>query len=313
MSCSSGDGWPGYYSIIMTDEKTITSISSDPSEPGFSNACVVQIYGGNLGKLYSISNEITVGRGELNTVVVDLPNVSRNHARFFIKGGICYVIDLGSTNGTYVNDVEAISAHALANGDLVAIGGSVFKFIAGGNIEALYHEEIYRLTILDGLTGVHNKRYFLEFIERELARAIRYKRPLSLAMIDLDHFKNLNDTFGHLAGDHTLRKIAQLMDGKIRREELLARYGGEEFAIVLPETDGAGAKVFCQRMCVAVAEHQFEFDGKEIELTVSIGIATVDPSPTDHEMTPNEFIRIADEALYRAKQEGRNRVVIDGD
>ncbi len=295
----------------MSDEKTITSIPHDSSAPGFSNACVVQIYGGNLGKRYPISSEVTVGRGESNTVVVDMPNVSRNHARFFLEGGICYVIDLGSTNGTYVNDTEAVTEHALANGDLVAIGGAVFKFIAGGNIEALYHEEIYRLTILDGLTGVHNKRYFFEFIERELARAIRYNRPLSLAMIDLDHFKILNDTFGHLAGDHVLKKVAHLMDGKTRREELLARYGGEEFVIVLPETDGTGAETFCQRMCQAVEDHHFEFDGQDIKLTISIGVATIDPTLPQTDISHVEFIRIADEALYQAKQEGRNRVVFN--
>ena len=130
----------------------------------------------------------------------------------------------------------------LRDADFVKIGAAIFKFLSGAGIEASYHEEIYRMTIVDALTGAHNKRYFLEFLEREIARCARYRRPLSLLMFDIDHFKAINDKHGHLTGDYVLREMSRRLLGRVRREELLARYGGEEFAAVLPETDLTGAR-----------------------------------------------------------------------
>src|SRR5262249_43190695 len=149
-------------------------------------------------------------------------------------GGVT-VADLGSTNGTFLND--ALVARApLKDGDYLRVGNCIYRFLAGGNVEADYHEEIYRLTITDGLTQTHNKRYLLEFLDRELARSQRHTRPLSLVLFDIDRFKAINDELGHLAGDHVLRELAACVKAAVRREELFARYGGEEFAVVLPET-----------------------------------------------------------------------------
>lgn len=288
----------------MTTEKTIITIpAGTQGSHEEQNACVVQIYGDDLGKRYPIKDELTIGRSVTSTISVDVPNVSRKHARIFIDQGRCWVEDLGSTNGTLVNDVEIDRPQPLSNGDLMTTGGLVFKFIVGGNIEALYHEEIYRMTILDGLTGVHNKRFFLEFLERELARAKRHDRPLSLAMLDLDHFKNINDTHGHLVGDTTLKRVARVIEGRVRRDELLARYGGEEFAVVLPETDLKGAQTFGETVRQQVADSSFAFDGHDIKVTVSIGVATVGPDDN-----VAALIREADVQLYRAKDAGRNRV-----
>jgi len=288
----------------MTTEKTIITIpggSRIPEEE--QNACLVQIYGGNLGKRYPIRDDVTIGRSEDSTIAVELPNVSRKHARIFIEDGRCWVEDLGSTNGTHVNDVEIRTRHCLENGDLITTGGLVFKFIVGGNIEGLYHEEIYRLTILDGLTGVHNKRFFLEFIERELARAKRHGRPLSLAMLDLDHFKKINDTHGHLAGDTTLKRVANVIQERVRRDELLARYGGEEFVVVLPETDLQGALAFGEMIRRQVQEHVFVFDGQSIRVTLSVGVATL-----GSDADADALICEADAQLYKAKNAGRNQV-----
>lgn len=288
----------------MTTEKTIITISAGTqSSEEEQNACLVQIYGDDLGKRYPIKDEVTIGRSEASTIVVEAPNVSRRHARVFLDEGRCWVEDLGSTNGTHVNDVEILAPRCLANGDLVTTGGLVFKFIVGGNVEALYHEEIYRLTILDGLTGVHNKRFFLEFLERELARAERHARPLSLAMLDLDHFKKINDTHGHLVGDTALKRVAHVIQDRVRRDELLARYGGEEFVVVLPETDLRGALAFCEVVRRQVEEHSFTFDEQEIRVTVSIGIASLGP-----EHDADTLIREADAQLYKAKRAGRNRI-----
>lgn len=290
----------------MTTEKTLISIPViGTDEQGPETPCIVQIYGGNLGRRFPITNEITIGRSDSNTIAVPLPNVSRTHARLTFTDGKCFVQDLGSTNGTHVNEEEVAGNWTLVNGDLLRTGGAVFKFIAGGNVEALYHEEIYRMTILDGLTGVHNKRFLTEFLDRELSRARRHDRPLSVAMLDLDHFKKVNDTFGHLAGDQILKQVAGLISKKVRHEELLARYGGEEFTVVLPETEIDGAQAFCEKIREELADHTFVFDGQDIKVTISIGVTSFSSQEDALAM-----LQSADDALYQAKHLGRDRVAV---
>jgi len=269
------------------------------------DACLVQIYGPDLGKRYPLTSaEMTIGREEGNDIVVDLDNVSRRHCRLFLREKKIHVADMGSTNGTYLNDLEVTQETVLRSGDLVKVGGAIFKFLLGGDIESLYHEEIYRMTIIDGLTQVFNKRYFLEFLEREMARCHRYSRALSMLMFDIDHFKKINDDNGHLAGDYVLRELAGLVKTKVRREECLARYGGEEFAVVLPESGPGKVRIFAEKVLKMVAEHDYEFEGRKISVTISIGVADMASEITE----PSQFIKLADTRLYQAKHEGRNRV-----
>jgi diguanylate cyclase (GGDEF)-like protein len=267
-------------------------------------ACLVLIYGGELGRRYPLTEEaVTIGRANTNAVMLDTDTVSRHHARVFKQHGAWAVEDLGSTNGTFLGEVQTEGAQTLRNGDLLKMGVVVFKFIEGGNVEALYHEEIHRLAILDGLTQAYNKRYLLEFLEREVARAQRHDRPLSLVLLDVDHFKRLNDRYGHLAGDNMLRRLAHVIQGRIRRDEIFARYGGEEFAIVLPETGPGEAMPLCEQIREAVAESVVTHDDAEIRATISIGVAGLRPG--FDVAAPG---RAAHEQLYRAKAEGRNRV-----
>jgi diguanylate cyclase (GGDEF)-like protein len=158
---------------------------------------------------------------------------------------------------------------------------------------------------VDALTGAHNKRYFMEFLEREIARCARYRRPLSLLMFDIDHFKLINDKHGHLTGDYVLREMSRRLLGRVRREELLARYGGEEFAAVLPETDITGARTFAEQVRRLVADQPFEYEGDTFPVTVSVGVTCVEGEDID----VAAFIKVADDHLYRAKREGRNRVI----
>jgi len=187
---------------------------------------------------------------------------------------------------------------------MVKIGRTIFKFIAGGNIEAAYHDEIYRLTTIDGLTQVFNRRYFEETLDREISRCIRYSREMSLVMIDIDHFKQINDTYGHLAGDHVLKHIASAIKTKIRREDVFARYGGEEFGLLLPEVDTKGALLMAEKARKLVEKHKFEFDKQEISVTISLGVATLKSGQRDSA----DLVRAADVKLYEAKTSGRNRV-----
>jgi diguanylate cyclase (GGDEF)-like protein len=291
------------------DEKTRVTqvVQRPPAEEGTGNDCLVVIYTkepGLLGKRFVLDrNPLRVGRGADNHIVLEGDSVSRRHAHFERRANGWYVVDDGSTNGTYVNEEQIPREAMLANSDRIKIGPTILKFLSGADAEAKYHEEIYRMTIVDGLTQIHNKRYLYEALEREVIRARRHERDLSVMMFDIDYFKRINDQFGHLAGDYVLRELARVVQDRIRRDEVFARYGGEEFAIVLPETPLTGAAALAENLRSRVADHTFIFQGEQIAVTISIGCAVL----TD-DRTATDLIQRADEKLYEAKRSGRNRV-----
>jgi diguanylate cyclase (GGDEF)-like protein len=267
----------------------------------------VHIYptGPGMGTRYPLADTpMVLGRGNDCDIRINDHSVSRRHARIQPGADGYYAVDLQSTNGTFVNDVPA-SICKLKDGDYLRVGNCIYRFLAGGNVEAEYHEEIYRLTIIDALTDIHNKRYLLEFLDRELSRSARYARPLSLIMFDIDRFKGINDELGHLGGDFTLRELAACVKGSIRKEELFARYGGEEFVIVLPETPLESCVTVAERLRQLIERHLFQYEGKAYPVTISLGVAATEGGQT---LTPHELVRLADEKLYQAKNAGRNRV-----
>jgi two-component system cell cycle response regulator len=283
----------------------VTSINRIAGAPPLTKeACLVVIYGPDLGRKYSLDiPSLTVGRSNKSDIQIDQESVSRAHSKIINAGRSVRIRDLGSTNGTYVND-ELVEERTLMDGDFIKIGRTIFKFLSGGNIERAYHEEIYRLTTIDGLTQIFNKRYFAEALDREIARASRYRRELSLVMFDLDHFKEVNDTHGHLAGDAVLKTLAHTIKTRIRTEDIFARYGGEEFAIILPEIDGHNAHTFAEKIRRVVETTEFRFEEAKIPVTISIGLATLDPE----EPAAAALIKRADDRLYEAKSAGRNCV-----
>ena len=293
------------------DELTVTQLfprkklGSDHSQQ---TAYLVHIYpkGPDMGRRYRLSQAPTIlGRESRCDVVLNSESVSRRHACVQPIGREYELLDLQSTNGTLVND-QPIEQHRLHDGDYVQVGNCIFRYLAGGNVEAEYHEEIYRLTIMDTLTNIANKRCLLEFLERELSRSHRYNRPLSLIMLDVDHFKSVNDNLGHLGGDAALRELAAMIKNEVRTEELFARYGGEEFVVVLPETTREGGLNVANRIRQLIADHAFHFDGEDYQLTVSSGLSF---TQGETGLKPLTFIARADKKLYEAKQNGRNCVV----
>ncbi|MBA3457527.1 MAG: GGDEF domain-containing protein, partial [Deltaproteobacteria bacterium] len=178
--------------------------------------------------------------------------------------------------------------------------------LSGSNIESAYHEAIHNMAIQDGMTGIHNKRYFLEFLEREIAVCVRHGHPLTLVMFDVDHFKKVNDSAGHLAGDAVLKDLTGRIKPRIRREDLFARYGGEEFACVLPSTALPGGIVFAEHLRTLIEERPTMFDAQEIKFTISLGVTTLH---RETGVDPSMLIKRADENLYAAKRSGRNKVI----
>jgi diguanylate cyclase (GGDEF)-like protein len=278
-----------------------------PRTTGACDALLVHIYppGAVMGTRYVLkSRPLLIGRGPDCDIRLTESSVSRHHARISLDAEEFVVSDLQSTNGTFVND-NATERCALKDGDYLRVGNCIYRFLAGDNIEAAYHEEIYRRTIIDALTDIHNKRYLVEYLDRELARSTRYHRPLALVMFDVDQFKAINDQLGHLAGDFTLRELATRVKAGINKEEEFARYGGDEFVIVLPETNHDRAVDFADGIRQLVAQRPFQYESKLFPITISCGVAA---TAGDQELDAQKLIQEADANLYHAKRGGRNRV-----
>jgi diguanylate cyclase (GGDEF)-like protein len=297
---------PPASTVPLAEETQVASALTRVAATG--TAYLVNIYptGPGMGARYRIDQKsLFLGRDDASDIPVEDPSASRRHAEIRPTQNSHYVIDLQSTNGTFVND-RPVSITKLRDGDYLRIGNRIFRYLASGNIEAEYHEEIYRMTILDGLTGIHNKRALLEFLEAELSRSSRHQRPLSLILFDIDHFKAINDNLGHLGGDYVLRDLAGCLKITVSKEQCFARYGGEEFALALPEVQHDEAVQTAEELRARIENYPFRFDGHAVRVTISLGVVT---TVGDERLAPVDLIRLADERLYRAKDLGRNRVV----
>jgi two-component system, cell cycle response regulator len=283
-----------------------------PSEkkPPSGDSCLVHLHppGPDIGRRISLQeSQYIVGRDSEAGLVVSRSSVSRQHARIYLDAeGAWWVEDLNSTNGTFVNEQRVSRPQALTDADQVRFGDAIYKFLSGSNIESAYHEAIHNMAIQDGMTGIHNKRYFTEFLDREISVCSRHNHPLTLVMFDVDHFKKVNDNFGHLAGDAVLKDLTARIRPRIRKEDLFARYGGEEFACVLPSTALAGGVVFAEQLRAMIEERPCMFDSQAIPFTISLGVTTLLREPN---VDTAGLIKRADDNLYAAKRGGRNRVV----
>jgi diguanylate cyclase (GGDEF)-like protein len=294
----------------MGDHKTrAMEIPVLPPDDGSTDTTVVlvQVYphGPNLGRRITLAGpKHLVGRLPELDVAIEEDQVSRNHAQFFRDPLGWWLEDLGSTNGSFVND-QRVTRQQLKDGDMVRFGSVVLRFLSGSNIEARYHEEIYNMSMVDAMTGAHNKRSFLEHLDREVARSLRYNVPLSLVLFDLDHFKAVNDTHGHLAGDAVLKEMARRVLARLRKGDMFARYGGEEWASVLACTGHAGALIYAENVRKLISGEPFRLDGVTLTITVSGGVAELQPPLK----TGADLIARADARLYEAKESGRNRIM----
>jgi diguanylate cyclase (GGDEF)-like protein len=286
-------------------DETITKPIFKILEHQTKNAYILFLKGHLLGKLCALPKGVTIiGRSIQADIPLKDAGVSREHSEIKVDGEKATIRDMGSTNGTFVNN-KRITRHALKDGDKIQISSStVFKFILSDESEKVFHDELYRMGVMDPVTNIYNKRYFTERLKQEFSLAKRNKTGLSLIMIDLDFFKKINDTYGHLAGDFILGKLSEVFSGMTRDEDIVARYGGEEFVAILPGSSEEGAVICAERIREKIAQTPFMFEDKTINITVSIGIATLDEN--NFFGSYEDFIEAADNCLYRSKKNGRN-------
>jgi len=280
-----------------------------PRPPIEHDCCLVQIYPTDVvDGLQKVEQPVAIiGRDATCDIALDDANVSRQHARLERVDGGYLLYDLQSTNGTFVNEVP-ITEHRLTGGECLRFGSFIFKFLSADCLEAQYHETVYNAMTRDGLTHAFNKSYLLDSLTYELARSRRNGRPLSIVMLDIDHFKSVNDTHGHLVGDEVLKEFSRRLQEVSRADDLLCRYGGEEFVLVLSDTDLEEAVKSAERCRLAITSEPFETAVGPLAVTTSLGAYTAALLPDDG--TTTDLIRCADEQLYRAKRTGRNRVCV---
>jgi diguanylate cyclase (GGDEF)-like protein len=261
-------------------------------------------------------DEVTLGRALEADVRVNDARASRLHAiitteRDTVSGEMRYrITDLGSTNGTIVNG-QPITESYLQDGDKIVIGEHMLRFDMLDEIDREFQRQIHRLLVHDDLTGLLTSKSFFSELRREAARAQVDGRPFCVLMMDLDFFKNVNDTYGHLAGNETLEEIGGVIMRALRAGDVAARFGGEEFAAFLLDADLNQGMIAAERVRAAVEEHPFPAarrgspdEGLKHHMTISIGLASFPEDARD----AIELVEMADSALYRAKRNGRNQV-----
>lgn len=280
--------------------------AAEPSDQGVA-ATLTVLKGPRVGAVFRMrEGENVIGRAAESQVQVVTEGVSRRHARVSSREDRWWVEDIGSTNGTICRGMLLDRPMELRDGDRINLGGRVIlRFALEGELEEALRAQLYELATRDPLTSAYNRRYFDERMDSEWPWAIRHERACALLMVDIDHFKEVNDRWGHQAGDLVLQQVVDRIKATVRREDLLARVGGEEFAVLCRGTGLGSAVLLGERLRHSVASEPFELPGELVTITVSVGVGT---SAEGGVRAPNDLLALADHRLYQAKQGGRNRV-----
>ena len=296
-----------------TDDRTAIVSLKDlkaPRKQAKDRHLLVRVRGAELGRVTLLSPErVRVGRSQDSELWLSDDGVSRRHATLVREGAHYLVEDEGSANGTFVAGVK-ITRHELRDGDVIQFGPTaVFRYTLSDESQETLLRQLYDASVTDALTGAHNREHFDTQLRAELSYARRHNTDVSLVIFDADHFKKVNDTYGHQIGDAVLMQIANVVRGTVRSEDVFARYGGEEFALVLRGIDVEGSGAVADRLRERIAALKIPTDRGPISVTVSAGCASL--SATE-DKTPEGLITVADRRLYGAKHAGRNRVVTTG-
>lgn len=298
----------------MSDDKNVTQVitdirkalSSSEEEAKQKPACLLAVGGDLNGSIFNLEmGETTVGRNPDCTISLDFHGVSRRHFSINVEESQVTVTDLGSSNGTYLNNQKLTEETQLKRGDVVKIGAIAMKYLPKGDPERLTYDKLLEEANTDGLTKCYNKTFFNNQLELEVKKSKVTGKPLTLIIFDLDHFKKLNDNYGHDAGDFVLKEKARLIrDNGIRQGDTFARYGGEEFCILLPNSNLKQGFEIAERLRKLIENHEFLYDGKRLPVTASIGVADYRQGV----VSGTDLFKRADSAVYLSKNGGRNQV-----
>jgi diguanylate cyclase (GGDEF)-like protein len=274
-------------------------------------ATLLVLAGPNAGEVYAVEEaETIIGRIEGSQVRLPDGGVSRVHCKLLQTDFGFEIEDLDSRNGTFLNG-QRIQQGTLKDGDKLQIGRTtILKFAIQDQLERRFQRQMANSAMRDPLTQVLNRRYFLERLESEFHFASRHGVPLGLLVVDIDHFKDVNDNYGDLAGNETLKALASYIDNAIRSEDVFARYGNEEFALVTRNLSPIQCQQLAERICVGARKLTVSCDGAEFSVTISIGIACF---PDNRVKSAVELVAAAEKALAAAKDKGRDRVEVYAD
>jgi two-component system cell cycle response regulator len=297
--------------VINAHDVTLLRKLRMPTRP-----CLLLYSGPEAGQRFDLEPGVhIIGRVPEAQVRIDGSGISRQHAQLQVQGSQVMLQDLGSANGTLVNEERIDEPVPLADGDLVRVGNVVLRFHARNNLDLLLHDKIYEQATVDAGTGAFNRRFLQDALRQAFAKARAGGRPLSVICYDLDHFKKVNDTFGHAAGDTVLRITSTIARAELRGTDRLARVGGEEFTVLLENTPAVGALELAERLRKAFEDFPIELpdpDDKrsarpvEYRQTASLGVAELTAEMADGQA----LLEAGDRALYAAKRRGRNQVCV---
>ncbi len=297
--------------LLKTDDKTIIApirtidpvvVEQTPS--------LLMISGPQIGRSYTIlQDEFIIGRASSCDLPIEDDLVSRHHCKVYVKPNLAELEDLGSTNGTLVNGRKITGRVKLLEGDQVQVGSvAILKYVLKEEVEAKFLGQLYEAATRDFLTGAYNKKFFVERLQEEFSFAHRHGRELSVLVLDIDHFKKVNDTYGHLAGDIAIKKIAHHLMSHTRKDDIVARFGGEEFVILMRDVPKAKAHQLGEIIRAGIAEISIKSGQNHFGITVSVGVATLNQQSRAQFERFENLIDEADKRLYEAKSTGRNRV-----
>lgn len=292
-----------------SDKTIIVNLRPEPEQPSTQEPFLVSVSGKETGKSIPLKGRnLRIGRDMDCDLILDNPHISRFHAEVFWKESKLHIKDLGSTNGVFING-RKISQEALNNGDKILIGTQMyFKLVYQDAVDQSYQLNLFKAANTDALTGLYNKRYFMDCLEKEFSYSKRTEQPLSLLLIDIDHFKQVNDNYGHVVGDKILKLLGTLLSSQLRLENVSCRFGGEEFGIIIRGATIEKALHVGERIRSLVAQQKVISKNREVTFTISVGVSTFNGKNFS---TTEDFLTRADELLYQAKQKGRNKTIAD--